>query len=158
MLRLDIPGREEPLEIEHLVLDVNGTIALDGAVLPGLTRSLRDLEPLGFHIVAMTADTHGTADTLRESLGIEVKVIERGDEERQKAAYVEWLGADRVVAIGNGANDAAMLATAAVGICVIGGEGAAGRTVAAADVVTTGIDSALELLSHPARLVATLRR
>lgn len=158
MIRLDIPGRHEILEIEHLVLDVNGTIAFDGALLPGVAEALRGLEPFGLRVVAMTADTHGTADRLREDLGIEVKVIERGDEERQKAEYVEWLGTDRVAAIGNGANDAAMLEKAAVGICVIGSEGASTRAFTAADIVTVDIVTALGLLAVPGRLVATLRR
>lgn len=157
MIRLDIPGRHKSLEIEHLVLDVNGTIAHDGSLLPGVAEALDRLLPFDLRIVAMTADTHGTAEHLQQALGIEVKVIDRGDEERQKAEYVEWLGADRVVAIGNGANDAAMLAAAAVGICVIGGEGAAGRTLAVADVVVNDVVAALDSIAHPARLVATLR-
>lgn len=158
MLRLDIPGRDEALDIEHLVLDVNGTIAIDGVIAPGVAEALSEVARLGLRIVAITADTHGTADSLGETLGIEVKVIDSGGEEAQKAEYVEWLGAARVIAIGNGANDAAMLDSAAVGICVIGAEGAAGRAVGAADVVTGDITTALGLLTHPARLVATLRR
>ena len=59
MLTIQIPGRE-PLQIRHLVLDYNGTIALDGEILPGIKERLevlcRDLE-----ICVITADTHGTA-------------------------------------------------------------------------------------------------
>ncbi len=158
MLKLDIPGWDGPLEIEHLVLDVNGTIALDGSLIPGLDEAVGALRSTGLHVVAITADTHGTASALRERTGIELKVIEPGQERAHKRAYVEWLGARRVAAVGNGANDAGMLAAAAVGICVIGPEGAAGGAVSSADVVVNGIADALDLLRTPARLVATLRR
>ena len=42
MLHFDIPG-SAPLELEHLVLDYNGTLALDGILLPGVDRVLQEL-------------------------------------------------------------------------------------------------------------------
>ena len=51
-----------------------------------------------------------------------------------------------------------MLEEAAVGIVVIGAEGAAAHTVQAADLVVTSPLDALDLLLRPARLVAGLRR
>jgi len=62
-----------------------------------------------------------------------------------------------VVAIGNGANDAAMLQEAALGIAVLGPEGLAAEALLAADVVVASIEDALDLLLRPHRLVATLR-
>ena len=35
----DIPG-SPPLRIRHLVLDLNGTLALDGRLLPGVAEAL----------------------------------------------------------------------------------------------------------------------
>ena len=71
---------------------------------------------------------------------------------------MDRLGAERVVAIGNGANDAEMLAAAALGIAVLGPEGLATATLRAVDVVVGRIEDALDLLLQPQRLVATLRR
>jgi soluble P-type ATPase len=51
-----------------------------------------------------------------------------------------------------------MLRSAALGITVLGGEGAARETLGACSVVCRDILSALDLLLHPKRLVATLRR
>jgi soluble P-type ATPase len=70
---------------------------------------------------------------------------------------VDELGAEHVVAIGNGANDAAMLQQAVLGIAVLGGEGLATACLTAADIVVPSIESALDLLLYPRRLVATLR-
>ena len=77
---------------------------------------------------------------------------------RRRPRWCGELGADRCVAIGNGANDALMVDEAALGICVLGPEGSAVACLVRADVVTPGITDALDLLLHPRRLVATLRR
>lgn len=156
MIEIEVPGHQT-LALEHLVLDVNGTIAVGGALVPGVAEAV---EALGaaLHVVAITADTHGTAGRLREVLGIDVHVIGPGEESRQKLDFVRELGAAGVVAVGNGANDALMLEEAALGIAVIGGEGASATALASADIVTVSVLDALALLAQPARIAATLRR
>ena len=155
MIHLDIPGWGV-LELEHLVLDLNGTIALDGEVLAGVPERLAALSE-SLTIFMVTADTQGQAAAIAGQLGVRLVLVTPGAEADQKRALVERFGAERVVAIGNGANDAAMLQAAALGIAVLGSEGLAGEALRAADVVV-GIHDALDLLLHPRRLVATLRR
>jgi P-type E1-E2 ATPase len=144
------------MTLEHLVLDVNGTIAAGGSLLPGVADALAALGGV-LDVVAVTADTHKTASTLDAEAGITVRVIAPGGEGEQKRALLRELGAERTVAIGNGANDALMLAEAAVGIAVIGAEGAALDAIQAADVVVTDVLDAFALLADARRLVATLR-
>ena len=75
-----------------------------------------------------------------------------------KRTFLGAIGADRVVAIGNGFNDGDLLEHAALSIAVLSGEGSAPETLFAADVVCANICDALDLLLIPKRLVATLRR
>jgi soluble P-type ATPase len=84
-------------------------------------------------------------------------VLPPGDHVEAKAAFVRALGESRTIAIGNGSNDESMVRDAVVGIAVVGQEGAAARTVLAADIVVSDIRDALDLLLSPARLIATLR-
>lgn len=156
MLTIDIPGREL-LQLEYLVLDVNGTLAEDGEVPVGVDEQLDQLRGL-LTIVAITADMHGNATELLAPLGLEIRVVGRGSEAEAKLDLVDELGSEHVVAIGNGANDELMLRDAAVGIAVIGAEGAAGPTVGAADIIVVSVQAALGLLVEPRRLIATLRR
>ncbi len=154
MFTVDIPGRGR-LEIEHLLLDLNGTLAEDGVVPDAVKERLRTLRAvLQVHVV--TADTFGTAGRLHE-LGVQVQVLTPGDHIAAKAAIVRSLDASRTIAIGNGINDQGMLREAAVGIAIIGREGAAAETLRAADIVVTHPEDALDLLIHPKRLIATLR-
>jgi P-type E1-E2 ATPase len=156
MIELNIPGREV-LQLEHLVSDVNGTLAVDGQLPEGVARAVKDLrDRLEVHL--LTADTHSRQHLIDRQLGLQAIRIQPGDEAGQKAAYVQQLGAQNVVAIGQGANDAKMLREAALGICVLSSEGTAVETLLAADLLAPDIITALELLEKPLRIVASLRK
>ncbi len=156
MIELNIPGKGI-LQLEHLVSDVNGTLALDGQLPEGLSRLVRNLrDRLTIHL--LTADTHGKQSIIDQQLGLQAVRIQPGDEARQKADYVRRLGAERVVAMGQGANDALMLREAALGICILSREGVALETLQEADLLVPDVFAALELLDKPLRIVASLRR
>lgn len=151
-LTVDIPGRD-PLSLEHLLLDQNGTLTDRGVLIDGVSETLvrvkKCLEP---HL--LSADTFGTLDQLADQLDIDARRVNSGAE---KLTFLEALGRGRCVAIGNGANDEPMLQAAALGIAVIGPEGAAASALRAADVICRSIVEALDLLLDARLLVATLR-
>jgi soluble P-type ATPase len=154
MITVEIPGKAA-LTLQHAVFDVNGTLALDGVLLPGVAERMTALaERLDLHM--LTADTHGKQAEIDAALGFAATIIKRGAVE--KSAHVLQLGADQVVAVGNGANDSLMFQAAALSIAVLGPEGLAVSTLNAAQIVTASITDALDLLLYPGRLVATLRR
>lgn len=156
MIELNIPGRGE-LAIEHLVMDVNGTLAVDGILVEGVARRIGSLrDRLTVHL--LTADTHGGQAEIDHLLNLRAVRIQPGNEVEQKAAYVRQLGAEHVAAIGQGANDSGMLRTAALGICVLSAEGLAVETLQSADLLVPDILSALELFDKPLRLIASLRK
>lgn len=155
MLEIAIPGREV-LRADHLLLDINGTLTVDGVLLPGVAERLAALSPQ-LHIVLLTADTFGTARSVADELGLELRVLAPGDGGPQKEALVRALGSCGVIAIGNGANDARMLQAAALGIAVVQAEGATAEVIRCADVVFGSICDALDAVRSGARLAATLR-
>lgn len=162
MLRIAIPGRG-PLELAHLVCDVNGTLAKDGQLLPGVAERFAALGGI-LRIHLLTADTHGTITPIAEAIeracreagttGPQWRRVETGAE---KVEYVRRLGVAQVVAVGNGANDAAMFRVAALSVAIMGAEGLFVPTLLIADVVTASPLDALDLLRYPVRLTATLR-
>jgi P-type E1-E2 ATPase len=156
MIEIKVPGRDT-YRVEHLVLDVNGTIVAKGELIEGVAQRLAELSrSVEVHMV--TADTRGRQDAIDAQLGITAIRIQPGDEAGQKASLVQSMGSEGVCAIGNGAIDAGMLREAKLAIVVLGEEGLAVEALNAADVVAPHINSALDLLLHPLRLVATLRR
>ncbi|PKO07354.1 MAG: ATPase P [Chloroflexi bacterium HGW-Chloroflexi-3] len=127
---MNIPG-QGIFQIEYLVCDVNGTLAIDGVA----KQSIIDFE-----------------------LGIEAKIIQKGNESQQKKDFISQLGPEKVIAIGQGANDSGMLKEAAIGICVFSEEGTSIDALMSSDVVVKDGLTALKLIQNPMRLVATLRR
>ena len=155
MLIVDIPGFGT-LRLRHLVLDYNGTLAVDGKLLPAVKRRLATLGArLRIHV--LTADTFGKARAELRGMRCELVILGRGRQDRAKAAYVRRLDSSGTVCIGNGRNDRLMLRSAALGIAVVQAEGATPASIVAADVVVTDIRDALDLLLEPLRLVASLR-
>lgn len=142
-----------PISIEHVVLDFTGTLSARGRLLPGVAKRITMLASLA-HVVVMTADTRRTAAAELAGLPVEVRFIATGSE---KAELVQQLDPARVVAIGNGRNDVAMVQMAVIGIAVLGREGTAGDLIRVADVVAPDIGAALDMLLDPPCLVATLR-
>ncbi|MDY6911129.1 MAG: HAD family hydrolase [Chloroflexota bacterium] len=157
MIEINIPGRGS-LKLSHLVLDVSGTIACDGTLIPGVTTLIRDLQPQ-IEVHLLTADTHQAQDKIDRELGITGARLKTDmHEAEQKAEFIRGLGREEVVAIGNGANDALMLKEAALGMAVLGQEGVAIDALQSADLLTGNILDALDMLLHPRRLIGTLRR
>ncbi len=156
MIDIKVPGDGEYL-LEHLVLDVNGTIACDGRILEGVEERLRALgERVCVHLI--TSDTHGLQTEIDKLLGMKAHRVEANGQAKEKLEYIRRLGAPSVVAIGNGAIDSLMIGEAALGILVIGREGAAIEALMQARVVVNDINDALDLLLYPLRVAATLRK
>jgi len=154
MLTIRIPGRDE-FTVSHLILDYNGTIALDGKVIPEIIPQLEILSK-DLDIYVITADTHGTAAKNCGSLPLDVRAFPTTRVGEIKAEEARRLTGG-VACIGNGFNDIQMSDVCDLSICVIGREGCCGALLSHADVVVTSIEDALDLLIKTDRLRATLR-
>ncbi|HUT73169.1 MAG TPA: HAD hydrolase family protein [Desulfatiglandales bacterium] len=156
MIHLTIPGRGT-YTLEHLILDLNGTIALDGEIIGGVRERLTKLSQ-SLEITVVTADTNKNVESLLKELPVSIYRINEGLEDEQKLAVVLRKGRDKTISIGNGCNDVSMLRESCIGICVVGREGASPEAMMASDVVVPTINNALDLLLKPHRLRASLRR
>ncbi|MEW6586206.1 MAG: HAD hydrolase family protein [Nitrospirota bacterium] len=155
MIRVDIPG-SGMLEIEHFVCDFSGTLSEDGFMLPGLKDKLNELSrKLRIHV--LTSDTFGRAREELAGVSCQVHVLEGEGHTEQKENYVKNLGADHVVAFGNGNNDERMLRAVKIGIAVCLKEGCSRKAFYAAMIFVMSPVDAIDLLLNPKRLIATLR-
>lgn len=151
-IRREIPGAGS-FELEHLLCDVNGTIANRANLIEGVDeRIARAREQLTVHL--LSADTLGNLDETAAALGVDAHRVTNGTEKRD---YANELGAERCAAIGNGNNDGPMLETVQFGIAVIGPEGSGAKAIAAADAVVPSIVAAFDLLLEDDTTRSTLR-
>ncbi len=155
MLEIDIPGFGS-VKLEYLVSDFTGTISVDGTFLPGIREKLNEIAHfLKIHI--LTADAFEKACAELEGINCEIHFIKGENLDVQKEDYIKNLGAEKVVALGNGMNDRRMLKTAKLGIAVTEGEGCAVDALIAADIHVRSTAEGLDLLLNPKRFKATLR-
>jgi P-type E1-E2 ATPase len=155
MLHIDIPGFKR-LALEHLVLDLNGTLAVDGKLMAGIEERI-NLLAADLQIHVLTADTFGHAAEAVRGLRATLTILGPMDQAEAKLVYIQALGYERVACIGNGRNDRRMLEAAALGIAISSMEGTARETILAADIFVPTAHDALDLLEKTQRLIATLR-
>jgi len=155
MIDISIPGFGE-IMIEHLVLDYNGTLAVDGKLIDGVTERLQHLaRKVKIHVI--TADTFGSVKEQLQGIDCQLAILPAENQHIRKLNYVTELGANRVMCIGNGRNDHLMLQNATLGVAVMHDEGMATAAMNSADLIMPDILTALDLLSNSLRLIATLR-
>jgi soluble P-type ATPase len=157
MITLNIPGyKKEELQLKILVLDFNGTIAIDGKLINGVDERLIVLsEKLEIHV--LTGNSYGNAEKELKGLPCSVISLSERNQGLDKGKYIDTLDKDKVISIGNGRNDSQMFQHSAIGIIVIQQEGASTNSLLVADIVCNTIFDALDLLDHPNRMKSTLR-
>lgn len=156
MLQINIPGIGD-LTLTDLILDYNGTLALDGILISGVKDKLINLSSQ-FNIHIVTGDTHGTAREQLANIPCNITIISPENQTAAKLQYLKQLNHTQTIAIGNGKNDQDIVKEAQIGIVVLGQEGAAVSTIISADITMPNVLDALELLQNPNRLTATLRK
>lgn len=148
------PGQFD-LEIDHLMIDYEGTLAIDGRVHPKAKEKINLLSKrLAIHILT-TGERVKVEERLRR-VKAQLIFLTPGAAEEAKLDLLRRLGPERTVAIGNGADDVRVFEEAGFSICVVGREGASGEALRKADLVVTDILHGLDFLLKPLRQQATL--
>jgi soluble P-type ATPase len=154
MKTVTIPGWGT-IEIRHIVLDLNGTLTESGTFLPGVLDELVSLNEQGLSIHILSGDTRGNLETLLSPFpGLHYRITETA---QAKRAFVESIGPEHAVCVGNGNIDIEMFKIAALSICTIQGEGATTKALGHADIVVLHIRHAIDLIRDEDKLIATLR-
>ncbi len=154
MIRIEIPGREA-LEISHIVLDYNGTIAVDGALVAGLDAPIEALSKL-VELHVLTADTYGTVRAQCAHLPLTVHTFPRPDAGLCKEEIVKGLTGG-VACFGNGFNDIPMFDAADLAVAVLLEEGMCTGLLPHADIFVRSIHDGLDLFLKPDHIRADLR-
>ncbi|MGB9630114.1 MAG: HAD family hydrolase [Thermodesulfobacteriota bacterium] len=155
MISINIPGWGD-LNVENMVLDLNGTLATDGKIHSDVKERIKALSEK-VEIYILTSDTQGTAQEEIKDLQVNLVKIEGEGSEKGKFEFIKSLDLEMTVAIGNGNNDRLILKEAALGIGVLGEEGLSVTAMKNADIIVKSISEAIDLFLKPKRLIATLR-
>jgi soluble P-type ATPase len=154
MILIDRPG-QEPLEIDFILIDFEGTLASDRRVHPKAKDKINLLSKRT-KIYILTKEEKETSEETLRKVKAEIFYLTEGEASQRKVNLLRQLGETRAAVIGNGVDDAPMIEEAGLGICVIGKEGASAEAMEKADVVVLNILDALDFLLKPLRQKSTL--
>ena len=154
MIEVNIPGRRK-YQIENIVFDYNGTIALDGEMSIETINNIKELSKL-VKIYILTADTYGTVTAKCHGLPVKLITFPSDNAAVYKRNLVESLKGD-TICFGNGFNDIEMFKVSTISVCIMGEEGCSGKLITLSDIVVSSIHDGFELLFKTDRIKATLR-
>jgi soluble P-type ATPase len=156
MISIQRPGMES-LDIHFVLIDFEGTLAMDGRVHPKAKDKVNLLSKRVTITILTKSNREKVEETLRK-MRAEILYVTEGDSSQQKLNALQRLGAHQTAVIGNGLDDVRILEQAGLGMCVIGKEGASAEAMAKADLVVTHVLDALDFLLKPLRQRAILGR
>ena len=154
-MHIEIPGYTT-YDLKYLLLDYNGTIALDGQMKESVKELIREVSK-DLEVYILTADTHGTAAAECEGLPVTLKTFPTDTAMDSKLEILNQLGADSCCTFGNGRNDLLMCRESALSVSVIGEEGCYSKLITQTNITVKNIEDGFDLLLKPKRLTATLR-
>jgi len=156
MISILRPG-QEPLNVDFILIDFDGTLAIDGRVHPKAKDKVNLLAKRAKIYVLAKGEKERVEGVLNK-VKTEVVWIPPEGASQAKLDLLRQLGGSRTVAIGNGVEDAPMIEEASLGICMLSQEGTAASTLQKADLVFTSILDALDFLLKPLRQQGTLSK
>ena len=156
MISIQRPGMED-LDIHFVLIDFEGTLAMDGRVHPKAKDKVNLLSKRASIYILTKSNREKVEETLRK-MKAEILYVAEGDSSQQKLNVLQRLGPHQTAVIGNGLDDGQIMEQAGLGMCVIGKEGSSAEAMAKADLVVTHVLDALDFLLKPLRQRATLGR
>lgn len=143
------------IELTNIILDLNGTLAVNGKIAEGVKERLGKLSELGYQIILFTGDQRGNAAQLTAELGISFKKASTSEE---KEALTKELEVDKTVAIGNARIDIGTFKGTKLRIATVQAEGIHTGILEHVDILVPSINDALDLLINQNTFEATMRK
>ncbi len=143
------------INLDTIILDLNGTLAVGGKIVDGVIPRIKKLQEYGYKIMLFTGDQRGTAPEQARDMDIDV-VITKDTIEKSNAA--KKYNPSTTVAIGNARIDIGTFENAKVRIATLQKEGIHAGILGHVDMIVPSINDALDLLIDVDAFNATMRK
>jgi len=144
----------EPIEINTIVLDLNGTLAVKGIVAEKTKLLIRELKNLDYKVVLISGDIRGNAKTIANELEIELLL---GKNSAEKALRMQSFSKENTAAIGNARIDIGTFENSILSVATLQSEGIHTGILKHVDIIVPSIDDALNLFIEKKSIEGTLR-
>lgn len=146
---------QAPLEINTIIIDLNGTLAVNGKVATDVKERINSLQnDYGFQIVLLSGDQRGNGSQIAEELGIK---FHKAKSQAEKEQICLEYDCDKLAAIGNARIDIGTFKQAKLAIATLQGEGIHTAIIPHIDIIVPSIANALDLFLDPDTLKATMK-
>jgi P-type E1-E2 ATPase len=153
-MKYPIPHSGE-LEINTIVLDLNGTLSVKGKIDKGVKPRITKLKKLGIEVILFTGDQRRLASKLCKKLGIK---FTKADSSEEKEKLFLQLDTKTTAAIGNARIDIGKFKHAALSIATLQSEGIHTAILPYIDIIVPSINDALDLFIDGDSMKATMRK
>lgn len=143
------------LELDTLVLDLNGTLTVNWKISDWVKNSLIAIKEMGYEVYLLTWDQRGTAQDFCNELWIKLLRATTGNEKRK---MVEWLSSNNIVSIWNARIDIGMFEVSRLAIATLQAEWIHAAIIPYVDIIIPTILDALKMLLDPNTMAATMRK
>jgi soluble P-type ATPase len=145
---------QEQINIENIILDLNGTLAVEGQIADTTKALIIQLKALSYRLVLISGDIRGNAADVAKELGLDLFL---GTSSPEKALQMQQFDSEKTAAIGNARIDIGTFQNAKISIGTLQGEGIHVGILKYIDILVPSIDAALKLFINTKSLEATLR-
>lgn len=142
------------LTLSKIILDLNGTLTVNGQIPKGVPERIKKLQKLGFEIIILSGDARGNASQIAKKLNVKC-IVANGSKEKSKE--IKQLNPKECIAVGNARIDIGMLKLAKVSILTLQAEGVHTKTIKYADIIIPSINDALDLFIDSKNFLATMK-
>ena len=152
-MRIEIP-KGETIEINTIVLDLNGTLSVNGIVSDETKELIVKLKELNYRIVLISGDIRGNAKQISDELQLDLFL---GATSNEKANQMQQFDKETTAAIGNARIDIGTFENAKLSIATMQAEGIHTAIIKHVDIIVPTIENALDLFINVKSLAGTLR-
>jgi len=152
-MRIEIP-KGETIEINTIVLDLNGTLSVNGIVSNKTKELIVKLKELNYRIVLISGDIRGNAKQISDELQLDLFL---GATSLEKANQMQQFNKETTAAIGNARIDIGTFEHAKLTIATMQAEGIHTAIIKHVDIIVPTIENALDLFIDVKSLAGTLR-
>ncbi len=154
MILIHRPG-QNPIEIEYILIDFEGTLATDRRVNPKAKDKINLLSKRTKIYIFIQSEKEIALKSLKNTKA-EIIFISEGKACEEKLNFIRQIKPENSVVIGNGKSDVQIIKESALSFCVTGREGAYKEALIHSDIIVNDIIDALDFLLKPLRQKATL--
>ena len=144
----------EKLILNKIILDLNGTLTVNGEIVKGVKERIKKLQKIGSEWFILTGDGRGNANKISRELNLKCLIA---NSSKEKAKFIKSLNSKECITIGNARIDIGMFKNSKIRILTLQAEGIHTGALPYVDIIVPSINDALDLFIDKNCFLSTMK-